>query len=251
MHRIILALVFILAACSVTDGYQPTPTPDPTPTQEAQLYPVRQCLDLSVRMEPLRQLSANPCLEGAYERVTLIDSAEDVRHQHVPSGFTGIMLNNPRNDCFKGWHVFPRELGGNDPRGFRADISEVCGRFGYRHPSIPVECNRNLVLKMTTWSSFFDKGIGDKPSWTGLIMTVYTPNDEHELALIGIPNSGFSGNIRVIRFEGCERTNLVFDGVIDVVWASSIGHVTIQGLEVLQPEDRLYGNDIVRVIQVG
>jgi hypothetical protein len=104
---------------------------------------------------------------------------------------------------------------------------------------------------MTTWSSFFDIQI-NKPSYVGLIMTVRTPTTPvQELAPIGIPNSGYSGNVRVIRFENCQRTDLIFAGMVEVIWANAEGTVTIQGLEVLQPNDPLWGNDIVRVIQIG
>jgi hypothetical protein len=49
----------------------------------------------------------------------------------------------------------------------------------------------------------------------------------------------------------CERADLIFAGMIEVIWANAEGTVTIQGLEVLQPEDTRWGNDIVRIIQIG
>jgi hypothetical protein len=44
---------------------------------------------------------------------------------------------------------------------------------------------------------------------------------------------------------------LIFTGMIEVIWANAEGTVTIQGLEVLQPNDPLWGNDIVRVIRLS
>jgi hypothetical protein len=247
----------MLSACNASfptpePTIAPAPTVEPTPTQEVNLHPVLQCLDLTYRQEPLRQLSSNPCLEGAFTTISLVASPEDIRFQDIPSGFTGLMLLAPTRDCKTASHVHERDYGSSAyARGYRADITQVCGRFGYEHPSIPVECNFNLVLKMTTWSSYFDIQI-NKPSYVGLIMTVRTPTTPaQELAPIGIPNSGYSGNVRVIRFENCERADLIFTGMIEVIWANAEGTVTIQGLEVLQPNDPLWGNDIVRVIRLS
>jgi len=253
----LIVLIFLALGCGpggpidVVPTATPAPTPDPTPTQEAELFAVKQCLTLKLQPEPLEPLSANPCLEGPFTEAVLIATPEDIRHQVIPQGFVAVHTLNAANDCLTPWFVNHRDFNspGSDERGYRVDISEVCGRFGYTHPPTIVPCNVNLVLKMSTWSSYFEAP--GRQSWTGLLFFVDSPGGGEQLAPIGIPNSGFSGNIRVVRFTNCETTPLVWTGLIEVIWASAQGHITIQGLEVLRPEDPLFGNDQVRVIDAN